>query len=117
MAHRFVDATEVELTNGTFRRIRAALGVRAFGINQVELPPNQSGFEHDETESNQDEVYVIVAGGGRMTVGGDEIELVPGRFVYVSPEETRCLHSGPDGLSWIVVGASHETPYHPKGFF
>lgn len=117
MTHKFVDASELELTNGAIRKVRAALGVRAFGINQIELPPNASGYEHSETESHQDEVYVIVAGSGKMTTDGDEIELHPGRFVYVSPEETRNLHAGPDGLTWVVVGAPHDTPYEARGFF
>lgn len=117
MAHRFVDANDLELTNGTIRLVRAALGVRAFGINQFELPPNESGLEHTESESNQDEVYVVIAGSGRLTVDGDEIELKPGRFVYITPEETRQVHAGPEGLTWVAVGAPHETPYHPRGFF
>ncbi len=117
MAHTVVDASELELTNGTIRRIRAALGVRSFGINQFELPPNASGYEHSESESHQDEVYVIVAGSGKVTVEGDEIELRPGRFVYVSPEETRTMHAGPDGLTWVAVGAPHDTPYEARGFF
>lgn len=117
MAHGYVDAKDIELTNGTMRRVRAELGVRTFGINQFELPPNTSGYEHSETESNQDEVYIIIGGNGRMTVDGDEIELKPGRFVHVTAEETRNLHSGPEGLTWIAVGAPQETPYHPRGFF
>jgi hypothetical protein len=52
-----------------------------------------------------------------MIVDGEEVELKPGRFVYVSPDAIRRLHAGPEGLTWVAVGAPHETPYHPRGFF
>jgi uncharacterized cupin superfamily protein len=117
VAHKVVDASDIELRNGVMRGVRAALGVTAFGINQFELPPGAAGLEHSEAESHQDEVYIVIAGGGTITADGDEIELKPGRFVYVSPEETRTLRAGPEGLTWVAVGAPHETPYHPRGFF
>lgn len=117
MAHKVVDAGEVELRDGVMRGIRAALGVKAFGINQYELPSNASSHEHSEAESHQDEVYIVIGGNGTMIVDGEEVELKPGRFVYVSPDAIRRLHAGPEGLTWVAVGAPHETPYHPRGFF
>ena len=44
--------------------MRRELGVEAFGINWFEIPPNAEGLEHDETETQQEEVNVIVAGSG-----------------------------------------------------
>lgn len=117
MAYKAVDAKDVELRGGKLRCVRAALGARGFGINQVELEPDSSGFEHDESESHQDEVYLVIAGSGRLTVSGDEVDLHPGLYVYVSCEETRNLHAGPDGLTYVAVGAPHDTPYEPRGFF
>lgn len=117
MAHRTVNASEIEPLNGVIRLVRKALGVRAFGINQFDLPPGSSGKEHDEAESHQEEVYLVLAGSGTMTVDGEEVELEPGRYVYVSPDATRVLTAGPDGLSWVVVGAPAHHPYEPRGFF
>jgi mannose-6-phosphate isomerase-like protein (cupin superfamily) len=116
VAYKVVDAGDVELREGV-RGIRAALGVKAFGINQFELPADASSFQHSEAESHQDEVYIVIAGSGTMSIDGEEVELAPGRFVYVSPEATRQLHAGPGGLTYVAVGAPHEAPYHPRGFF
>ena len=115
MAHAIVDIADTEGVGpgGAMRRVRAELGVSAFGINQFDLPPGAEGREHDETGSGQEEVYVVIAGGGVLRVGGQEIELRPGRFVLVSPEETRVPVAGPDGLSCVVVGAPADGRYEP----
>ena len=46
-----------------------------------------------------------VEGSGFMRIGGGEIPLVPGRFVLVTPDETRQVVAGSEGLSYVVVGA------------
>ena len=87
------------------RRMRLALGIESFGINQLELPPNEDRYpEHDEAETNHDEVYVCVSGGGEIVVDGERGELCPGRYVYVTPESRRKVVSGDAGLRCIVVG-------------
>ena len=44
--------------------MRKALGVTAFGVNYFDLPPGAEGLEHNETQTNQEEVYVYVKGSG-----------------------------------------------------
>ena len=106
MTYRVVDAKDVEPWRGAMRRIRRALGVESFGLNQLELPPNEDRYpEHDETEHNHDEVYICVTGRGEIVVDGERIELRPGRYVYVSPESRRKVVSGDLGLRCVVVGA------------
>jgi mannose-6-phosphate isomerase-like protein (cupin superfamily) len=101
-----VDADEVEPGfMGAFKQIRKELGVRAFGINQVELQPGAEGREHDHADSGQEEVYVVLRGGGTMTVDGEEVDLRPGRFVFVDAGSRRVPLAGPDGLSFVAVGA------------
>lgn len=106
MPYVVVDADDVEPTfRGAFKQIRRGLGVRAFGINQIDLPPDAEGREHDHAESGQEEVYLVLRGSGVMIVDGEEIELRPGRYVFVAPESRRKPIAGPDGLSWVVAGA------------
>ena len=57
MAHTIVDAGEIEARRGVFKPIRPALGVTAFGINQIQLPPGGESFEHDHAGDGQEEVY------------------------------------------------------------
>jgi quercetin dioxygenase-like cupin family protein len=39
-----------------------------------------------------------------MQIDGQEIELVPGRYVLVHPETKRRPVAGPEGLSMLCVG-------------
>jgi quercetin dioxygenase-like cupin family protein len=104
MAHRVVDAAVLEPVNGVVRLLRPALGVSAFGVNQIELPPHAEGPEHDHADDGQEEVYAVVAGSGTIRLGGSEEELRPGRFVFLSADQRRQMVAGPEGLSYIGIG-------------
>jgi uncharacterized cupin superfamily protein len=109
-----VDADEVEPGfMGAFKQIRKQLGLRAFGINQVELAPETEGREHDHTDSGQEEVYLVLRGGGVLRVDGDEAEPRPGRYVFVAAGSPRRPVAGPDGLSFVAVGAGRRTAGNP----
>ncbi|HXY84561.1 MAG TPA: hypothetical protein VEH52_03685 [Gaiellaceae bacterium] len=100
--HAFVDAGSME---GRRKLIAAELGARAIKLNRFDNQPDQAGREHDERESGQEEIYVPVEGSGVIRVGGEDIPLDPGRFVLVTPEETRQVIAGPSGLAYVIVGA------------
>ena len=102
MAYSVADADEVA---GYFKKIRAALGLSAFGINQVELPAGYEKYpDHDEVESGHEVVFYCLRGSGTITVDSEEVAMRPGRYVFVTPESRRKLLPGPDGMTVIVVG-------------
>jgi quercetin dioxygenase-like cupin family protein len=98
-----VETTSFE---GRRKQIARALEARAVKLNQFDSQPGQAGFEHDERESGQEEVYIPLRGSGVLRVDGDEVPLEPGRYVLVEPEATRQVVAGPHGLSYAVVGAA-----------
>jgi mannose-6-phosphate isomerase-like protein (cupin superfamily) len=100
-----VDEIEGAGPGGAVRFVRRVLGVEAFGINWYELPPNVVGREHDETESQQEEVNVVLRGSGVWRIDGEEVPAREGTFLRFDPETTRCPVAGPDGLTFIGVGA------------
>ena len=100
-------------SGGVRKAARRALGAQAFGFNYFTLPPGQEGREHNHEENNQEEVYFVVRGSGRMLVGGEEVELKPGRFVRVDPDATRLPVAGADGLEFIATGAPVGGGYQP----
>ena len=114
MSHTVIDAAAVEPHWGVFRKMRRALGVTGFGINQLELPPGAHGREHDESGGAQEEVYVILAGSGTMRIDGEEVELVPGRSLRVDAGATRVPVAGPDGLTMIMVGGTPGAAFAPN---
>jgi len=112
MPHQIVDAHEIEAVNGVFKPLRPALGVTAFGVNQLQLPPNAEGPEHDHGTDGQEEVYAIIGGGGKIRVEGQEHDLHVGQFVFLAPGTARQMVAGSDGLTWIGIG-SQPGAYRP----
>src|SRR4051812_3797287 len=102
MGYRVLDARTLD---GRRKLIARELGARAIKINRFDNEPDQAGKEHDERGTGQEEIYVPVAGSGRIAVDGAEIPLEPGFFVLVEAESSRQVVAGPDGLSYVIVGA------------
>src|SRR5207247_1770955 len=75
MAYSITHIDEIEGAGpgGSVRFVRRVLGVEAFGINWFEIAPNSEGREHDESETGQEEVNVIVRGSGVYRIEGEEI--------------------------------------------
>lgn len=97
---------------GTFVKVRAELGVTAFGLQVIEMPPDITQYpEHDHAESGQEEVFGVIGGSGRITVGGDDIPLEPDVWIRVGAEEQRKIYSGPDGLRLVALGGTPGRPY------
>jgi mannose-6-phosphate isomerase-like protein (cupin superfamily) len=87
-----------------FRKVRQALGVDAFGVNVIVMPPGYDGFFHYHDE--QDELYFVHSGTARVEVGDEERLLGPGGMVHVRSTTPRRVSSAGDGdLVLLVVGA------------
>lgn len=90
---------------GGFVKVRAELGISAFGVQVIQLPPDFGEYpEHDHAESGQEELFAVLAGSGWMDVEGERVELDGDTVVRVGPETRRKVHSGPQGLRMLVVG-------------
>lgn len=101
MAH--ARATIDELGEGVFRKVRRALGVSAFGVNAMVLPPGAGWFEHFHDE--QDELYFVHRGRAGFDVDGEQFELGPGGLCHVeSTTPRRFWNAGEGELVLLVVG-------------
>ena len=86
-----------------FRKVRAPLGVTAFGVNALVYPPGAEGVAHYHDE--QDELYFVHRGRARVEVGDDVIEVGEGGFVHVEATTPRKVSNpGDDDLVLVVVG-------------
>jgi quercetin dioxygenase-like cupin family protein len=125
VAHQVVGANEVAGhdvsewghvdVHGVFRPVGKALGVSAFGINELELAPGAQGPEHDHRRDEQEEVYVVIRGSGKIRVEGTEHELGPGQYVFLSPDAQREMVAGAEGLVWVGVGCRPGAYEPPTG--
>ena len=52
----------------------------------------------------------------RWRIDGDEVPVRVGSFVRFDPEATRCPVAGPDGMTFVSVGARRGS-YEPRGPF
>lgn len=93
-----------ELGHGPgFRKIRRALGIEAFGVNALVMPPGMEGFLH--FHEIQDELYFVHSGRARVEVGGEVRELGPGGLIHVEATTPRRVsNGGEDDLVLLVVG-------------
>ena len=98
------------------RYVRRHLGAEAFGINWFEFAPSVVGYEHDEQESQQEEVIVVIEGSGVYRVEGEEIPVRPGTVMRFDPETKRVPVAGPGGMTMIAV-KTRKGSYEPRGNF
>jgi mannose-6-phosphate isomerase-like protein (cupin superfamily) len=111
-----VDELEPGGRTGAVKFVRRELGLEAFGLNWFDLQPGTVGHEHDEVESQQEEVNIVVGGSGVWRVDGEEVPVRAGTILRFDPEATRCPVAGPDGLSFIALGARRGS-YEARGPF
>ena len=103
--------------HGAFGRLRAGLGVRAFGMQVVKLPPHSDAYpEHDHTENDQEEVYVTLAGKATLVVGEQQYTLEPGVFVRVGPQATRKVVTDEEPVQLVVIGGAPGRAYTPPPY-
>ena len=86
-----------------FRKVRAALGVTAFGVNGIVFPPRYEGPNH--FHDTQDELYFVHRGTATFTFDGQEHEVGEGGLVHVESTTHRQISNRTDGeLVLLVVG-------------
>lgn len=77
------------------------------GLSHLRLKPGKRspfGHKHDEAE----EIYVVIAGSGRMKLDDEIIEIETLDAIRVSPEVVRAFEAGDDGLEVVAAGRRHD---------
>jgi quercetin dioxygenase-like cupin family protein len=89
------------------RVARTPLEAEQTGISHFRLRPGKrSPFTHRHTQA--EEVYVILAGSGRIKLGDELRDLHPLDAVRIRPDVARALEAGPNGLEFLAVGPHYE---------
>jgi mannose-6-phosphate isomerase-like protein (cupin superfamily) len=87
-----------------FRAATKALGLEHSGLTHQRVPPGYR-FPYGHTHKTQEEVYVVVRGGGRMKVDEEIVDLREWDAVRVPPGSWRGYEASPEGLELLVIGA------------
>jgi mannose-6-phosphate isomerase-like protein (cupin superfamily) len=100
MAHAFGSLDELGDGYG-FRKVRVPLGVTAFGVNAIVMPPGAEGIHH--FHDTQDELYFVHSGRARFDVDGDVRELGPGGLCHVESTTPRKFSNASDEEDLVVL--------------
>jgi uncharacterized cupin superfamily protein len=83
------------------------LGAATLGARLWRLAPGQASTRHRHAE--QDELYVLLEGRGRVRAGDELLTLEPLSALYVEAETVRQVFNDTDADAlWLVVGAPPE---------
>ncbi len=78
------DVTVVMTEYGPWQGLNAPLGITGFGVNVFCADAGDDiDMEHHEAESNQEEIYVVLAGRAGFTIDGVEHEVGVGTVMGV----------------------------------
>lgn len=93
---------------GELRFGREAFDAEDTGFTYQRLNANVNpGFGHRHQKA--EEVYVVLAGSGRLKLDDEIIEIGRLDAIRVAPAVTRCFASGPDGLEVLAFGPHHDS--------
>jgi mannose-6-phosphate isomerase-like protein (cupin superfamily) len=83
---------------------RKATEAKQGGFSYQRLAPNfRQPFGH--RHESQEEFYVVLSGGGTVTLEDETRELKQWDVVRVAPTTARGFEAGPDGLEYLAFGA------------
>src|SRR3954469_20767937 len=100
--------------NGTWLLVRRSLGLGAFGMNLVGIAPGERIPEHDETDRDQEEVFLVLEGSPSLVVDGREIEAPAGTFARLDPRLSRTVvNNSEEPAAVLIVSAPRTSGYEP----
>jgi hypothetical protein len=106
---RLDDVERIRVGEFTWLPVRRALGATAFGVGAFEgAEPGDIVVEpHDETSggaAGHEELYIVVSGRARFTVGGEDLDAPPGTLTLVPPGVHRVAVAEEPGTVVLAVG-------------
>ena len=81
-----------------------ALDATVTGLSYQRLEPSaRVPFGHSHVE--QEEIYLVLSGGGRMKLDDEIVDLAPLDAVRIGAPTMRDVEAGPEGIEYVVFGA------------
>ncbi len=101
------------LYDGLIKLARSGMGITAFGVQVMDLPPDYTTQSHDESDSGQQELYVGLRGAGWVLTDEQRLPIGEGMLIRIDAGVGRRLASGPDGVRILCVGGLPGGVYQP----
>jgi hypothetical protein len=98
--------------------IRHHFDIGAFGINAWRAKNGDEVIKrHTESESGQEELFLVMSGSCTFTVDGNEVPAPAGTLVYVSDAGVeRVAVAKEDGTVVLSIGGTRGTLFEPSGW-
>jgi quercetin dioxygenase-like cupin family protein len=113
------DLDRLRSTDGTLvlRPLRRRVGFEPFGLNawEGEAAGDQVIEPHREA-SGTEELYVVVRGTARFTLGNEEFDAPHGTLVHATPGTFRAATAVEAGTIVLAAGAVPGEPFTPSGW-
>lgn len=91
---------------------RHLLGLTGVALGLINLPPRE-GYTFTHHHREQEEVYLVLEGSGRLLVDGELVPLTAGDMVRVDPQAKRALKNDGDAPLRIICAGGVAAGY-PK---
>jgi mannose-6-phosphate isomerase-like protein (cupin superfamily) len=105
-----VEDSAVKHGIGEFQEARFAnedLEAERTGISYIRVKPGKrQAFAHRHEDA--EEVYVVLAGSGRMKLDDDIVDVETLDAIRVAPEVIRMFEAGPEGIELLALGVRHK---------
>jgi tetratricopeptide (TPR) repeat protein len=115
---RIDDIDEVSDGRVPSRPIRHHFGITSFGVNA--WIGREAGDriinEHDETQAEEEELYLVQRGLARFELDGEQLEAPAGTLVFVRPSVKRTAFAQEPGTTIIALGGTPGRAYEPAGY-
>jgi hypothetical protein len=112
-----LDEETVPVSGGSLQWVplRRRLGIRAFGTNAYRAAAKGDTVIEEHVESpGQEELYVVISGRAKFTLGDEELDAPAGTAIFVpQPELRRAGVALEDETVVLAVGGWPDRAYHP----
>jgi quercetin dioxygenase-like cupin family protein len=107
---------ELPINDGEFvwRPVRRRFGISAFGTNAYTAKSGQRVVEEHFERDGHEEMYVVLRGRARFTLGDDEVDAPAGTIVYAKPGTKRGAIAAEDDTAVLAVGAKPGVIFEPS---
>jgi quercetin dioxygenase-like cupin family protein len=96
--------------------LRVRLGIRAFGANCWTAEPGKQIVPTHEEDSGHEELYVVVRGRARFTLGGETFDAPAGTLVHALAGTMREAFAEEAGTLVLAVGATPGEAFEAQGW-
>ena len=95
--HGLPEEMEARFPGGDLETEKSNISLQRYG------PNFRQPFGH--THKTQEEIYVVLEGGGKLALDDEVIEVAQWDAIRVPAQVKRCFEGGPEGIEVLAIGA------------